>query len=54
MAACNASSQPQIKDLGLESTEVSEKEDLKDDSKEKRLQKRESSREMFHQMWTKR
>ena len=42
MAACNASSQPQIKDLGLESTEVSEKEDLKDDSKEKRLQKDET------------
>ena len=39
MAACNVSSQPEIKDLGLESAEVSEKEDLKDDSKEERIQK---------------
>ena len=41
MATCNVPSQPQIKDLGLESAEVSEKKDLKDDSKEKRVEKEE-------------
>ena len=39
LAACNVSSQPQIKDVGLEPTEVSNKDDLKEDSKERRLQK---------------
>jgi len=42
MATCNVSSQPQIKDLGLESAEVSEKEDLKVDSKEKSAEKDET------------
>ena len=40
MAACNVPSEPEIKDLLLESAEVSGKGDLKDDSKEKNREKR--------------
>ena len=40
MAACNVPSEPEIKDLLLESAEVSGKGDLKDDSKEEKRVKR--------------